>query len=81
MIPALENAIALIVCSCFGPEFSQYENYFLSETRKESHEALSFMNNMEQYFVAQLLLGWYYLRMGRLTEGYVTAVSKYSRVL
>lgn len=76
MHPALSNAICLVACSMFGSRLEQYENYFLQQTRETSRDALSMMDRLDDYFVAQVLEACYLLRMGRVREAYVTSSSR-----
>lgn len=75
--PALANAIYLVVCSGFGAEMERFEAFFLQQAREGCRMALSMMDRLDQYFLAQVLEASYLLRMGRLQEAYVLASSSY----
>lgn len=77
LLPALTSAMALVACSCFGHEVHSYEEYFLQATRDQSHQALAVIDRLDQYFIAQLLVAYYFLRVGRLQEAYLSASSEY----
>lgn len=59
----------------FGPQVERYEGYFLQQTREACRSALSIVDRMDHYFVAQVLEASYLLRMGRLQEAYVLSSS------
>lgn len=76
LLPTLTNALALTACSFFDDDVQPYEDYFLKTARDQSHQALAGVDRLEQYILAQLLMSHYLLRMGRVQEAYLTALSE-----
>lgn len=74
--PSLVNAIGLVACSMFGPEVEGFEGLFLRQARQTGSDALSMLDRIVDYFVAQILEGYFLLRMGRLQEAYVLSSSE-----
>lgn len=60
----------------FGPEVEAFEKLFLRQARETGRDALSMMDRIGDYFVAQILEGYFLLRMGRLQEAYVLSSSE-----
>ncbi|KAG8967274.1 hypothetical protein FRC05_002120 [Tulasnella sp. 425] len=72
--PALVNAIYLLGCH-FAPKttVSQYENIFLSRTRKGINASLENADRLLNFLQASCLLAWYFFFKGRLLEGHYHA--------
>lgn len=73
---ALVGAISLVACACLGSEMELIEQLILQKTRDACRYALSTVDRLDQYLLAQILEAQYLLRMGRIREAQLLASSK-----
>ena len=72
--PALLNVIYLAACSLSGQGsfISSFEGVFLARARQELESSLAYADRLVHFIWANIILGVYFARAGRLVEAYNT---------